>query len=146
VKIRLTDGTTRRLEFVGLTGTHLLAREPARHGLVGPVERIPLTQVRSVKKTNYKATLVMGVAVGVFSGWLAYCSWACAGEGTRADAVSAGLLFGGLGAAGGAALGYAIDRRPSRGTTIYLPTTKASAAIAPVIAPHRLGAVVSVRW
>ena len=102
---------------------------------------VPLADVRRVEtvgRAMWTGLIAGGVAGFVFGYWFAEEDY---GES------KGGAILGGLGAAGGAALGALVDRARGAGNLIYTARSRSSSALLiPVVSRDRAGVAFTLRW
>jgi hypothetical protein len=142
VRVVSTTGARQVGRLVSLSGTEVVLRQAGRSVV------LPIAQVQRVERVSHRirnVTIASAIA-GYVGGYLASC-----GDGDENDCwPEVGLLFAGIGAGAGAAIGAVLNRnarQDGRDVLFAAPRREAGlVSVAPVVTPDRAGARVSLRW
>ena len=140
VHVEAYDHSRRNGTLVSLTDTHVTIR-----GLTGEAT-IPLSDVRGIRRQTH--AILKGSLAGFGGGFVAGLLLCAANDCDGDDATTLGIsmMFGGLGLAGGAAIGTVYNLTTADSRIVYVGKPRATVALTPIIANGRLGAGGRITW
>jgi len=140
VHVEAYDHSRRNGTLVSLTGTHVTIRRRTGDAT------IPLSEVRGIRRQTHailKGSLA-GFGGGFVTGLLLCAANDC--DGDDATTLGVSMMFGGLGLAGGAAIGAIYNLQTADSRVVYVGKPGATVALTPIVAKGCLGAGGRITW